>query len=311
MKKNRDTSKKRKKFISWKYFVFIVVIIIGLTSFFIFKDKNLNTLTVNYKEIVAGFETRALVIRNEKTIKAPIKGELTILLKEGERAPYGEKIAYIENEEEKYNIYTAQPGIISYAYDGLEERLKFGNLTTQVLSEYDEYQRDYHQYVSGNQVKKGDKLYRNINNYEQYLLIKVKQERADKYRQGEVVFVKQNHNKKEGNLMKARIKKKYQQSGEYFLLVVLDKYLEMWNNTRWVNIELIKNIYSGLAVPNSAIFKTTTGTKVLLYTFDHEVVSKNIKIVERTNDWAIVENLEIGDQVITNPQNINYGRKGN
>ena len=69
MKNNKNTSKNRRKFISWKYFVFIVIIIIGLTSFFIFKDKNYKTLTVDYKEIVAGFETRALVIRNEKTLK--------------------------------------------------------------------------------------------------------------------------------------------------------------------------------------------------------------------------------------------------
>ncbi|HMA59584.1 MAG TPA: HlyD family efflux transporter periplasmic adaptor subunit [Halanaerobiales bacterium] len=311
MKKDKDTSENRRKFISWKYFVFIVVIIIGLTSFFIFKDKNLKPLTVDYKEIVAGFETEALVIRNEKTYKAPLSGELTILLNEGERAPYGEKIAYIENGEIKYNIYTEQPGIISYAYDGLEERLKFGKITPQVLSEYDQFERDYHQYVSGNKVQKGDKLYRNINNYEQYLLIEVDKERAEKFNQNEVVFVDHNQNNKDGKLIKSKIKKIYKHNNKYFLLVLLDKYLEMWNNTRWVNIKLIKNIYRGLAVPSSAVFKTTAGSQVLLYTFDHEVVLKDVEIVESTEDWTIVENLEIGDQVITNPQNANYGRNDN
>ena len=309
MNNKKSNSKNRRKFISWKYFVFIVIIITGLTFFFIIKDDNLQTITVDYREIVSGFDTKALVIRSEKTYKAPISGELKILLKEGQRASYGEKIAYIQNGEKRYNIYIEKSGIISYAYDGLEEKLRYGNITPEVLINYDEYKRNYHQYVSGNQVKKNDKLYRNINNYEQYLLIKVAKVKAEKYVHSEVVFINKNQNDN-NRLIKANIKKKYKHNDANFLLIDLNNYVEMWNNTRWVNVKLIKNIYRGLAVPTSAIFKTTSGTNVLIYTFDHEVKIKDVEVVEQTSEWTIVENLEIGDQVITNPQNANYGRDG-
>lgn len=311
MKNNKDTSKNRRKFLSWKYFVFITIIIIGLVSFFILKNDNLQTVKVDYREIISGFESKALIIRNEKTYKAPISGELKILLNEGKRAPYGEKIAVIQNQEEVYNIYTREPGIISYAFDGLEEKLKYGNITPQILSNYENHERDYHQYISGNQVQKGEKLYRNINNYKQYLLIKVNKEKAERFAVGEVVFIDKKTEQKESKLTKANIKKIYKHNDNNYLLINLDNYIEMWNNTRWVNIKLIKNIYRGFAVPSSSIFKTTDGTQVLLYTFDQEVKMKKVEVVESTTDWTIVNNLEIGDQVITNPANANYGRNGN
>ncbi|MDZ7672184.1 MAG: HlyD family efflux transporter periplasmic adaptor subunit [Halanaerobiales bacterium] len=300
--------KSNRKFISWKYFAFIIIIMIGLISFFILKNEDIKTITVSYQEIVSGFETEALVIRDEKIYRSPMSGTLNILLNEGERASYGQKIAYIENDERVYNIYADQPGIISYAYDSLEERLKFGNITPEVLDNYNEYKRDYHQYVSGNKVENGIKLYRNINNYALYLLIKVDNKRAENYSTAETVFVDHNPDQDYSDLIKSNIKKIYNQNEESFLLLDLNQYIKRWNNTRWVNIKLIKNIYNGLAVPNSALFKTPSGTKVLLYTFDHKVKTKNIVIIDSTEKWSIVENLEVGDEVIVNPERVNYGR---
>ena len=307
---NKNGSKQniKSKFISWKYFVFITLIIIGLISFFILKEDNLQTTRISYQEIVSGFETKGLVIRDEKIFKAPISGKINILINEGERAAYGEKIAYIENENQKYNIYTKEPGIISYAHDGLENLLKYGNITPQVLDNYDDYERNYKQYISGNKIEKGSVLYRIINNNNQYLLIEVKEDRAQMFNQNETVFIDRDNEKK---FIKAKIKKIYEYEDINYLLLDLNYYIKEWNNIRWVDIKLIKNIYEGLAVPNSAIFKTASGTKILLYTFDNEIKTKDIKVIETTKDWSIVENLEIGDKVITNPENVNYGRNEN
>jgi len=307
---NKNGSKQniKNKFISWKYFVFITLIIIGLISFFILKEDNLQTTRISYQEIVSGFETKGLVIRDEKIFKAPISGKINILINEGERAAYGEKIAYIENENQKYNIYTKEPGIISYAHDGLENLLKYGNITPQVLDNYDDYERNYKQYISGNKIEKGSVLYRIINNNNQYLLIEVEEDRAQMFNQNETVFIDRDNEKK---FIKAKIKKIYEYEDINYLLLDLNYYIKEWNNIRWVDIKLIKNIYEGLAVPNSAIFKTASGTKILLYTFDNEIKTKDIKVIETTKDWSIVENLEIGDKVITNPENVNYGRNEN
>ena len=307
---NKNGSKQniKSKFISWKYFVFITLIIIGLISFFILKEDNLQTTRISYQEIVSGFETKGLVIRDEKIFKAPISGKINILINEGERAAYGEKIAYIENENQKYNIYTKEPGIISYAHDGLENLLKYGNITPQVLDNYDDYERNYKQYISGNKIEKGSVLYRIINNNNQYLLIEVEEDRAQMFNQNETVFIDRDNEKK---FIKAKIKKIYEYEDINYLLLDLNYYIKEWNNIRWVDIKLIKNIYEGLAVPNSAIFKTASGTKILLYTFDNEIKTKDIKVIETTKDWSIVENLEIGDKVITNPENVNYGRNEN
>lgn len=309
MEKNNGTNQnKKRKFVSWKYFVFITLVIVGLISFFVLKEDNLQTTRISYREIVSGFDTKGLVIRDEKTFKAPISGEINILLNEGERAAYGEQIAFIENEDQKYNIYSKEPGIISYANDGLEKTLKYGNITPEVLDDYNDYERNYNQYVSGNQIEKGSIFYRIINNYNQYLLIEVENNRAKMFNQNETVFIdKDNKN----SFIKAKVKKIYKHKDMNYLLLDLNSYVKEWNNIRWVDIKLIKNIYEGLAVPNSAIFKTATGTKILLYTFDNEIKTKDIKVIETTEEWSIVENVEIGEKVITNPGNVNYGRNEN
>ncbi len=307
-KKNGSNQNKKIKFISWKYFVFITLVIIGLISFFVLKEDNIQTTRINYQEIVSGFETEGLVIRDEKTFRAPISGELNIIKNEGERAAYGEQIAYIENEDQKYNIYSQEPGIISYAHDGLEQSLRFGSITPQLLDNYDDFERNYKQYVSGNRVEKGAILYRGINNYNQYLLIEVEDDKAHMFKQNEIVFLDRNNEKK---YIKAKVKKIYGYKDMNYLLLDLNYYVKEWNNIRWVDIKLIKNIYEGLAVPNSSIFKTATGTKILLYTFDNEIKIKNVNVIETTNNWSIIENVEIGDKVIINPENVNYGRNEN
>ncbi|MCF8000949.1 MAG: hypothetical protein K9K76_03725 [Halanaerobiales bacterium] len=309
MDKNNGTNQSKKnKFISWKYFVFIILVIVGLVSFFYLKEDDFQTTRISYQEIESGFETKGLVIRDEKTYKAPISGKIKILINEGERAAYGEQIAFIENENEKYYIYSKEPGIISYAHDGLENLLEYGNITPQVLDNYDNYERNYKQFISGNKIEKGTIFYRLINNNNQYLLIKAAKDRAQMFNKNETVFIDRDDEKK---FIKAKIKKIYKYNDSNYLLLDLNNYVKEWNNIRWVNIKLIKNIYEGLAVPNSAIFKTATGTKILLYTFDNEIKTKDIKVIETTKNWSIVENVEIGDKVITNPENVNYGRNEN
>ncbi len=308
MTKQESGDKQKNKFISIKYFIFIMAIVTVIVLFFILSEDKLKITQIEYKEVVDGFEAKALLVRDEKTHNAVISGELNIIISEGERASYGEKIAYIENEEEIYNIYTQKAGIISFALDGLEEDIRYGKITPELLDNYDQLNREYKQYVSGNMVNKGEKLYKNINNFQQYLLIKVEKERAQKFNKNEVVFVDTQSDNEYSDIIQASIKKIYIHNDQYFLLLKLDRYVKTWNNTRWVNIKLIKNIYRGLAVPKSAVFKTTSGDQVLIYTFDHKIKTREVKIVEETEDWVIIENLEIGDQVLKNPQAVDYGR---
>lgn len=308
MTKQESGDKQKNKFISIKYFIFIIAIVTVIVLFFILSEDELKITQIEYKEVIDGFKAKALLVRDEKIHNAVISGELNIIISEGERASYGEKIAYIKNEEEIYNIYAQEAGIISFALDGLEADVRYGKITPELLDSYGQLNREYKQYVSGNMVNKGEKLYKNINNFQQYLLIKVEKERAQKFNKNEVVFVDTQSDNEYSDIIQASIKKIYIHNDQYFLLLKLDRYVKTWNNTRWVNIKLIKNIYRGLAVPKSAVFKTTSGDQVLIYTFDHKIKTREVKIVEETEDWVIIENLEIGDQVLKNPQAVDYGR---
>src|SRR6056297_1835319 len=293
MTKQESGDKQKNQFISIKYFIFIIAIVTVIVLFFILSEDELKITQIEYKEVIDGFEAKALLVRDEKAYNAAISGELNIIISEGERASYGENIAFIENEAEIYNIYAQEAGIISFALDGLEKDVKYGKITPELLDNYGQLNREYKQYVSGNMVDKGEKIYKNINNFQQYLLIKVEKERAQKFNKNEVVFVDTQSDNEYSDIIQASIKKIY---------------IKMRNNTRCVNIELIKNIYRGLTVPRSAVFKTTSGDQVLIYTFDHKIKTREIKIVEETEDWIVIENLEIGDRVLRNPQAFNYGR---
>ncbi|MCF8008343.1 MAG: hypothetical protein K9K32_01145 [Halanaerobiales bacterium] len=300
-----------KQFISWKYFIYVLIVIIVIGVFFFFQGEKINSYTVREREVISGFQTSALILRDENTYLSPLDGILHTFVNEGDRVAYGQKIAYIKGEEKSHKIYAKKPGVISFAFDGLEEELKYGKITPQVLDNYLEYERNYKQYITEDEIKKDDKLYRNINNYNQYLLIKVSDKWLKRFSENEDVFIDKSPQNDYSNLIEGFVKKIYRQNQKEFLLIQLKSYEDSWNNNRWVDIKLIKNIYRGLAVPKSAVFNTPDGIKLLKYTYDHKIVAINIIIKEETAEWIIVENLNVGDEAITNPEKYDFGRSAN
>ncbi len=288
-------------------FVFLAIIIVILL-FFYFKYNQRYVVRATYGEIVDGFMTDALIVRDEISVTSPITGRVFTHFKEGDRVSYGRKIIDIKNAGETLSLYNQQAGIISYATDELENILSPEKIDKINIENYSTFNRKYKQLVSGNSIDRGSPVFRIINNYELYLVIKIASAEAERYHKNELIFVKPEAI--DIDIIKGHIICKKSNEQEAILIVALNRFIEEWLNMRRVKIKFIKNIYRGIVIPKEAVFSQPQGDGVLVYNNEGDYKFTKVKIKHENKEKVIVTGIDIGDNIIFNPAEYNYGRGG-
>lgn len=286
----------------WVFILLIIIAIIFVVSFIYLIDNRLVIVNAQYSEIVDGFFTRGLIVRQEEVRFSPISGKVELIKSEGQRVGYGNKVIKIEDQY----LYNNQTGIISYAVDGLEDDLFPGNLENITLTNFDSYSRNYRQLVDGDHIKKGQAIFRIVNNSQFYLIVKTDIEEVNRYNINELIFVKPTKLNK--GLIDGKIIEKTVNGDSGLLKVKLNIFVKEWLNLRHVDVQFIKNIYRGIVIPRKSIFTSVQGEGVLVYKYDGSFQFKKVKVLEGNEELVIVDGLEIGDRVITNPQAVDYGK---
>jgi putative membrane fusion protein len=299
--------KKRKAILNFKFFVIVFILVIsGIIGFQIFGAARFETVLAEQGEVIDGFWTNAVVIRDEKVIKPPVSGRVEYTAIEGDRAPYGSKIAEIESQDKIKNVFNSEAGIISFAVDGLEDKLNKDKLNQLDLDKLDEYKGNYQHRISGKMIKESEPLYRIINNFELYLIVPAEKKQAERFRKNEIVFIQENNS---SDLLKARIIRINHESEKSYIFVKMDLFVPEWINVRKVKINFIKNIYRGIKIPRKAVFNQPTGRGILKVTGYNKYEFQEIKIIDGNQEEVIISGVEIGDEIITNPEDFNYGRE--
>ncbi len=304
--KNRYQAKKNPP----KYIKIILVIILIISALLLIYNKYNHSYIIqaDYDEIVDGFITEAIIVRDETVTKAPLSGKVETHCKEGERISYGQNVIDIINLAESVSLYNFQAGILSYASDGLENILRPANFDKVNPEDFATFNRKFKQLVTGNRIDKGRSVFRIVDNFKLYLIIKTDAREANRYKLNELVFIKPVALDIE--IIKGYVVKKVNDDSDALLIVELNRFIEEWLNMRRVKIEFIKNIYRGIVVPEEAIFTQPRGEGVLVYTKEGNYIFKEINVAHKINGRAVVNGLEIGDNIITNPEKYNYGRGG-
>jgi len=297
----RKNEKRKKKILL--IVILLIIILIFVAFYYLFHNKPVLTLAV-YDELVDGFETKALVVRDEIVQYSPVSGFAKLLKKEGERVYYGQEIINIDNN----TVYNYRPGLISYAVDYLEDKLQPDSLRDITANDFNDYQRKFQQLVNSRYVSEGDPVFRVINNDCLYLVIKAKTSELKRYRPNEKVFV-QSTNLKYG-MIDAYIIDIIEGEEEGLLIISLNLFIPEWLNVRFVEIKFIKNIYRGIVIPQSAIFTQPEGEGILVYNSNGTHAFKKTSILEKAGSHVVVDGVEVGDNVITNPWTVEYGRDG-
>ncbi|MFP4661144.1 MAG: HlyD family efflux transporter periplasmic adaptor subunit [Halanaerobiales bacterium] len=297
-KYGKNINKKKK---SVYFFTFLLVIFVIIAYNYLLNNRVV-VVTADYKEIIDGFSTRGLIVRDEKTYNSTQAGDIQIYQTEGQRVAYGQPIVNING----VTIYNHQPGLVSYATDGLEDDLKPETISGITIDKFTEYRRNYKQLINNEYIKAGQAAFRIIDNNSFYLVVKTTAEEVGRYKNNELIFVKP---ESPGNrIYEANIIRKVTNDKEGLIFIKLDTFLKEWLNLRRAEFIFIKNIYRGISIPRKAIFTSTEGEGVLIVRSDGEYEFVELTIINGNEEFAIVKGIELGQKVITNPEDIDYGR---
>lgn len=293
----RNRLKKRGFFIA----IFVLIVFI----FFIYFNSLYNKTIVvraRYGELVDGFTTKALIVRDEQVCYSPVSGNIELNLTEGSRISYGQRVMRVGD----YSLINHRAGVISYATDGLEDSLELESFNELTPEKYNKYKRKYKQLVSGNYLKKGEPAFRIIAN-NMYLVLQLTTEEMERYWLNEKVFFRASDIKK--GLIDARVVNKIVFNKKGLMLIKLIPFVPEWLNNRQVKVKFIKNIYRGIIIPRTALFKQPEGEGVLVYNSNNgNIEFKKVKVLDRTNQGLIVEGIEMGENIIENPSSVDYGK---
>lgn len=298
---------KKKKNINFKPFVIIFILIITvIIAAQFFTAVRFETIFAAQGEVIDGFWSDLLIVRDEKVFSTPKSGELKILISEGDRYAFGKKIAQVNSTNQNQNIYNKRAGIVSFAVDGLEAEINFKNLKEINLNNFAKIKGNYRHLISGDKIKEDESLYRIINNFQLHLIAEVPENYSDRFRVNELVFLQE---KNQDNLIEARIIDIRNKLDKKFFYIKVEQFIPQWISRRRVNINIIKNIYRGIKIPRQAVFNQLSGQGVLKVSGYNQYEFKEVVILNGNEDYVIVTGLEIGEEIITNPQDLNYGRE--
>ena len=284
-------------------FILIIAFIIGIQ---IFGAARFETILAAQGEVIDGFWSEALIVRDEKVIKAPISGRVELLVGEGDRLASGRKLAEINSSNQLKKIFNHKAGIVSFAVDGLEDKINIDNLNQINLDNFNNLKGNYEHLISGDRIKKKEALYRIINNFKLFLVVKVPDSQTDRFRINELIFIEQ---EKSDELYEARIVDIHSNLEDSFFFIELEQFIPRWTNRRRIELNIIKNIYRGIKIPRKALFNQPSGQGVLKVSGYNKYEFQEVVILDGNDDQVIVSGLEIGEEIITNPEDFDYGRE--
>lgn len=284
-------------------FILIIFIIVAVQFFTAVKFE---TIFAAQGEVIDGFWTEVLIVRDEVVINSAASGNLKILISEGDRYAFSQKIAQIKSDGQTKNVYNKKAGTVSFAVDGLESKINLKNLNEITLNDLNKIKGNYRHLISGDKIKKDEPLYRIINNFELYLIAEVPENYSDRFRINELIFLEEKY---QDELIEARIIDIRNKLTKKFFVIKVEQFIPQWLNRRRVNINIIKNIYRGIKIPRQAVFNQLSGQGVLKVSGYNNYEFKEVVILNGNKDYVIVTNLEIGEEIIINPEDLDYGKE--
>ncbi len=283
--------------------LFLILLFIFLLYILFFYNRP-EIIEARYGEIIDGFNTEAIIIRDETKYIAGDSGIINLFQNEGKRLSSGEKVLEINGSL----VFNHHPGLISYTIDGLENNLHPSEINNYRPEDFKNINYNIKRISSSQYVNTGDPLYKIINNNYLYLMFLVNKEEADRYRLNEIIFV-EDDSINTGHI-RGRVINITSEGDLALMTVSLNRFIDQWLDKRQVDIKFIKNIYRGIVIPRSAVFNQPAGRGVLVIDDSGRYQFKRINISNSTADYVIVTNLNVGERVIANPESVNFGQEG-
>ena len=206
--------------------------------------------------------------------------------------------------EFEQNVYAPSPGVFVSHTDGYEDVLSVDNAKDLKYSDF----KNIADKLRKNEEKGGEEKneIKLIDNYMWCVALAADKDRCADFEVGEEVFIRINDDSKniKGNIMSISDDK----GSNHVIVVSTTAYDANSYMQRSVDVELIKNIYSGLKVPVSALTKKDGADGVYVVT-DNTEKFKTVEIIYKDEKYAIVKENNadanahlLYDEVLTSPK---------
>ena len=248
---------------------------------------------------------KAVLLMNERVVRAPGTGKLLPVVAEGDRVPVGTLVAQLElmadpaGSSGKIQIKSPSTGIISYQLDGWEsmyDRYSWQRVDPSVIFEKLE---EGNNIVSGvrEDIKQGEPVFKVIDNLANPFLIV-------QFPQGFKPHIEQNDQltltwDKEGTgkaLVIAHHKK-----GDHYYAVVELKQARPFPSQRKLDLQLMHILGEGIIIPESALVEQEGQTGVYIMSVTGPKYRK-VEVTATLNEEAAIQGIVPGVEVVTNPR---------
>lgn len=226
---------------------------------------------------------------------------------------------------ESISYYSPKGGLISYYFDGLENRYTLDGIES--LNINDVKKLDYELVNQVNSyIQQGDPIFKIVDNYKWYLAVELDRNSADLIRDNKYLKIRL---KKIDKTFYGTITSLNNYGEKSLLVLMVDRYLYEYLNDRYINIDLILKEYSGLKITKESMTEYDGNIGVFVSDANKVVKFRPVSVIGENSNYAIVdegEKVNIGsrgrmgineklyytiktyDSIIENPDNIYDGQ---
>lgn len=228
----------------------------------------------------------------------------------------------------KVTYYSDRAGLITYKIDGLEDEYKFENVldmtpSSSVKREYTVSDKSQKESVAGNEG-----IFKIIRNFDYYIAATVDNEKAKLFEENKYVKTRILSDGQQHEVW-GYIKKINYGSEQSVLILYFDDYFYKIYDKRYVNLELITDIYEGLKISTKALTQLNGMTGVYVQDASDIIKFFPVKILGKDENSAIISTgefvgehdrriididgktyptVKIFDKIILEPENVYDGQ---
>ncbi len=228
----------------------------------------------------------------------------------------------------KVRYYSGQAGIITYKTDGLEDVYKFENVLEMTPSATTEKKYTAADKSKSETVSENEAIFKIIRNFDYYITATLDNEEAKLFEENKYVKTRITSDGEQHELW-GYIEKINYGSEQSVLILYFNDYFYKIYDKRYINLELITDIYEGLKIKTEALTKLNGMTGAYVKDASNIIKFFPVEIVGMDEEYAIIspgtyigENerkiitineksystVKIFDKVILEPENVHDGQ---
>ena len=211
---------------------------------FVFNEIQVDLLVSDYSNIKEYKETLDNYLSDKNKLLNNGIDSVKLASKEEQK-----KILEKQRSSNVATYYSSMAGIISFKFDGNEEKYNFSNLDEITKSDIEKEDNKYED-VSGNlkEVKDGSVLLRIINNYDAYIVTYVSEDESKNFEENQSIKLDSGDNE-----IEATVYKVYEENDNFIAIFKINNQNMGIYDTRVKEFDIIYKQIEGLKIPKSSI----------------------------------------------------------